>query len=252
MTISIRMADSKVWKTCIGMIANLIEEAAFKFTPDGIKMRAMDPSHIALVDLELPAAAFAEYNIKQPTVLGINLLEMSKIVGRGKAEDELTIEVDEKQSRMSLTFKGASTRKLSLPLIDTREVELQEPKLQFTATAEVLAGVVQDGLKDAEIYGDNVRVELSEDGLLVSAESDKGGNELKVSKGDKALTKLNVRGSAQAMYSIKYLINMTKAAGSTDAITVNLGPNLPIQLDVPVADGKGRLRFLLAPRIESD
>ena len=250
--VSARMTESKVLKTCVGMMVNLIEEAAFKFTPDGIKMKAMDPSHIALIDFELPVAAFVEYNFKQPTVLGINLLEMNKIISRGKAEDELILELDEKQNRLGLTFKGISTRRLSLPLIDVREAELPEPKLQFTATAEVLAGVIQDGLKDAEIVGDNVRFELSENGLVISAESDKGTTELKLGKGDKGLAKLSVKQPAQAMFNIKYLADMTKAASAADVITINLGMNLPIQLDFPVAGGKGRLRFLLAPRIEAE
>lgn len=250
--VSARMAESKVLKTCVGMMVNLIEEAAFKFTPEGIKMKAMDPSHIALVEFELPAAAFVEYNFKQPIVLGINLLEMNKIISRGKAEDELILELDEKQNRLGLTFKGVSTRRLSLPLIDVREAELPEPKLQFTAAAEVMAGVIQDGLKDAEIVGDNVRFELSENGLVISAESDKGTTELKLGKGDKGLVRLNVKQPARAMFNIKYLSDMTKGASSTDIITINLGTDLPIQLDFPVADGKGKLRFLLAPRIEAE
>ena len=250
--VSVRMAESKVLKTCIGMMVNLIEEAAFKFTPEGIKMKAMDPSHIALVDFELPVTAFVEYNVKQPTVLGINLLEMNKIMSRGKAEDELILEFDEKQNRMGLTFKGVSTRRLSLPLIDVREAELPEPKLQFTATAEVLAGVIQDGLKDAEIVGDNVRFEMSDNGLVISAESEKGTTELKLGKGDKGLAKLNVKQPAGAMFNIKYLADMTKAASSTEVITINLGMDLPVQLDFPVAEGRGKLRFLLAPRIETE
>lgn len=250
--VNAKMGESKVWKTCIGMMVNLIEEAAFKFTPEGIRMKAMDPSHIALVDFELPATAFVEYKVKQPTVLGINLLEMYKIMSRGKAEDELILELDEEQNRMGLTFKGTSTRRLSLPLIDVRESELPEPNIQFTATAEVLAGVIQDGLKDAEIVGDNVRFELDNDRLLLSAESEKGTTELKLGKGDKGLMKLNVKQPARAMFNIKYLNDMTKSASSGDIMTINLGTDLPIRVDFPVADGKGILRFLLAPRIEAE
>jgi proliferating cell nuclear antigen len=247
-----KMADSKVWKTCIGAMVNLIEEAAFKFSPDGVRMKAMDPSHIALVDFELPASAFAEYNVKQPVVLGINLIEMDKIISRAKAEDELFLELDEKQNRLAITFKGASTRRLSLPLIDIREADLPEPKIQFTAVADILAGVIQDGLKDAELITDNVRFELSGDGFFITAEGDKGTTELRLAKGDKGLIKLNVKEPARAMFSIKYLTDMTRAAGSADPITINLGTSLPIQLDFPIAGGKGRLRFLLAPRVESE
>ena len=246
------MEDSKIWKTCISAMSNLIEEALFKLTPDGIKMKAMDPSHVALVDFELPAAAFADYEVKRAVSLGINLAEMNKIMARAKAEDEFFMELDEEKNRLSLTFKGTSTRKFSLSLIDTSESELPEPKLQFTASADIVAGVVQDGLKDAEIVGDNVRCELTDEGFFMLTESDTGATELKLHKGDPGLLKLNVKQPARAMFNINYLINMTKAASSTENITVNMGTNLPIQLDFPIAEGKGKLRFLLAPRIEAE
>jgi len=249
--VSIQMANSKTWKTCVGAMVNLIEEAAFKLASEGIKMKAMDPSHVALVNFELSSSAFVKYDVKQPKVLGVNLAEMNKIMARAKAEDELTIELDEEKNRLALTFKGASTRRFSLPLIDVGEAELPEPKLQFTAAADVAAGVIQDGLKDAEIVGDNVRFELSEEGFFLFAESERGTTELKLHKGDQGLLKLNVKQPASAMFNIKYLSDMTRAAGGSDVITVNLGADLPIQLDFSIAEGKGRLRFLLAPRIEA-
>ncbi len=250
--VSARMADSKTWKTCISAMVNLIEQAAFKFTQEGVRVKAMDPSHVALVDFELPASAFEEYKVKQPTVLGIALTEMNKITARAKAEDELIIELDEEKNRLSLVFKGASTRRFSLPLMDISEAELPEPKLQFTATADVGAGVIQDGLKDAEIVSDNVKFELNEDGFYLFAESDKGATELKVHKGDEALPKLNVKQASGATYNIKYLSDMAKAASPSEIITINLGTDLPIQLDFQIAGGKGKLRFLLAPRIEAE
>ncbi len=250
--VSAKMADSKVWKTCIGTMVNLIEEGAFKFTSDGVRMKAMDPSHVALVDFELPAAAFTEYNFKQPVTLGLNLAEMNKVVYRAKAEDELILELDENIHRLAIMFKGTSTRRLSLPLIDVREAELPEPKIQFTATADILAGVIQDGLRDAELISDNVRFELNENGFYVSAVGDKGTTELKLDKGDKGLVNLSVKDPAQAMFNLNYLTDMTKAATSADVIKINLGTNLPIQLDFPIAEGKGKLLFLLAPRIESE
>ncbi|MGC8816642.1 MAG: proliferating cell nuclear antigen (pcna) [Candidatus Hadarchaeum sp.] len=250
--VSAKMSDPKVWKTCVGAMVNLIEEAAFKFAPDGVRMKAMDPSHVALVDFELPAAAFSEYAVKQPVTLGINLTEMDKILSRAKADDELVLELDEKTNRLAVAFRGASTRRLSLPLIDVREAELQEPKIPFTASAEILAGIIQDGLKDAELISDNVRFEINEEGFFITAEGDRGSTELKLGKGDKGLLKLSVKERARAMFSIKYLTDMTKAAGSAEVIKISLGTNLPIQLDYPIAAGVGKLRFLLAPRVEAE
>lgn len=250
--VSARMGDSKTWKNCVGVMVNLIEEAAFKFTPEAVKMKAMDPSRVALIDFELQSSAFDEYGFKQQTVLGVNLVEMNKILARAKAEDELTIEFDEKGNRLVLIMKGISTRRFSLPLVDIGETELPEPKLQFPATADVLAGVIQDGLKDAEIVSDKVKFELNEEGFFIFAESEKGATELKLKKGDKALQKLEVKKPSRAMYSLKYLSDMVKAAGSSEIVTISLGTDLPIQLDFPIAGNKGKLRFLLAPRIEGE
>lgn len=250
--VKVRMEDSKIWKSSIGAIANLIDEAAFKFTSGGVTMKAIDPSHIALVDFELPAKVFAEYDVKEEAILGIDLTEMNKVLSRAKPDDEFVLELDEEKNRLTLTFKGKSTRRFSLPLIDIGEAELPEPKLEFTASAEVVAGAIQDGLKDAGLVGDNVRFEISEKEFRMSSESDTGSAEMKLSKGDEGLKKLDVKQPAKSMYNISHLDDMTKAASSDDVIVVNVGTDLPILLNFSMAEGKGRLKFLLAPRIEAE
>ncbi len=246
------MEDAKLWKSSIGAIASLIDEAAFKFTPGGVTMKAMDPSHVALVDFELPAGSFSEYDVKEEVTLGIDLTEMSKIMTRAKAEDEFLLELDFEKNRLALTFKGKSTRRFSLPLLDVREGEIPEPKLEFTVVAEVMAGAIQDGLKDAGLVGDSVRFEVSENEFRMGSESDTGSAEMKLSKGDEGLKKLDAKQQVKSMYNISYLDDMTKAASSEDIITVELGDDLPIQLHFPMAEGKGQLKFLLAPRIETE
>ena len=118
------MKDTKFWKSCIGVIADLIEEATFKVTPTGLKMKAMDPSHVALVDFELPSNAFNEFMVDKPITLNINLAEMNKIMARAKLEDELTLEFDSSENRLILTFRGDSTRRFTMSLIDLDETDV--------------------------------------------------------------------------------------------------------------------------------
>jgi len=42
-----KMADAKFLKDMMGAISILVDEASFDLTPDGIKLRAMDPSRVA-------------------------------------------------------------------------------------------------------------------------------------------------------------------------------------------------------------
>jgi len=48
--------------TLITAIAGLwVDEASFSISKDGIQLRAMDPSHVAMVDLEWPNTIFQEF-----------------------------------------------------------------------------------------------------------------------------------------------------------------------------------------------
>ncbi|MEM2878393.1 MAG: proliferating cell nuclear antigen (pcna) [Candidatus Hadarchaeales archaeon] len=233
-------------------MVNLVDEAAFKLTESGLKTRAMDPSRISLIDLDIPASAFSEYHVREPVVLGVKLSEMEKVVSRGKPDDEMVLELDQNASRMIVTFIGSSTRKLTMPLVDIGESELPDPKLQFQAAVEVLAGVIQDGIKDAEMVADKVRFEVKEDALIMTAEGDKGKTEFTLRKGDKGLLKISAKEQVRSSFNLKYLSDVLGEAGSGDTVIINLGEKMPIQLDFPVADGKGKLRFILAPVVESD
>ena len=244
--------NSKTWKTCVAAMANVVDEVGLKLTPEGVKAKAMDASHVSLVDLDLPANAFDEYDVKTATVLGVNLAELGRVMSRAKPDDELTIELDEQTNRLALAFKGASSRKFELPLIDIAETELPEPKLQFTASATISAGQLQDALKDAELAGETVRLGLGTEGFAVTTEGDARSAEFALEKGSEGMVAHDVKQPAKAMYARANLSNIVKAAAPADTVTIQLGNNLPVQLDYPVADGKGRLRFLLAPRIETE
>ena len=44
------ISDTRSWKNSIDAIAALIDEGTLQIDTDGIKLRAMDPSQVALVD----------------------------------------------------------------------------------------------------------------------------------------------------------------------------------------------------------
>jgi len=54
---------AKEFADLIDTASNLIDEAAFKIAEEGISMRAMDPSRVVLLDLNLPASIFSKYDL---------------------------------------------------------------------------------------------------------------------------------------------------------------------------------------------
>ena len=52
---------SEVLKGIIDVTSPLVNEVKFNITPKGIFLRAVDPAHVAMVDLEIKSDAFDEY-----------------------------------------------------------------------------------------------------------------------------------------------------------------------------------------------
>ena len=63
------LAEPKLLKSSIDAISNMIDEAGITVSGEGMRLRAMDPAHVALVDFELSKEACESLEVKEPCVL---------------------------------------------------------------------------------------------------------------------------------------------------------------------------------------
>src|SRR3989304_2391782 len=54
----LKVSDAKLLRDMVTAISILVDEATFKIDPDGLKLRAMDPSRVAMIDFEWPKTVF--------------------------------------------------------------------------------------------------------------------------------------------------------------------------------------------------
>jgi proliferating cell nuclear antigen (pcna) len=246
--ISAKMSSCKVWKSCISAISELIEEAAFKFTPEGVRLRAMDPTHVSLIQLELPADMFDEYKVKEEKIVGLSVSRLDEFLSRAKGDEEIKFELDEEQNRLLLTLKGISTRRFGIPLMEISEPEVPEPgKLELPATFDVLAGALIEGLKDAQLVGDSVKFQLSSEGLVLSARGEKGTTELIMKKGEESIKIIGSPPAVKATFAIDYLSRILKAADPDDWVRVKMGQDMPIRLELAIGGEKVPLSLFWHP-----
>ena len=57
-----KTATANEWKAIAAAVKTLVEEATFEANVEGLTFRAMDPSHVALVDLSLPNSSFSSFD----------------------------------------------------------------------------------------------------------------------------------------------------------------------------------------------
>ncbi|HHN81437.1 MAG TPA: proliferating cell nuclear antigen (pcna) [Methanomicrobia archaeon] len=237
--------EAKNWKNVISVIGSIIEEAPLKLTPDGLTLRAMDPSHISLIDLELPKDQFIEYSIDQERVVGIDVDEMSRVMGRSKPTDIMIIRADEDANKLFITFVGESKRRFGLPIIDTPEQsKLKMPNFPTSAIVGIDASVFKDGIKDASIVADHITLEAMEGAFVMRAEGDIGDIESNIE--EDTLVEFKLQEPCKSTFNLSYLADVSGSI--TGPITLELGGDSPLLMNFEM--GGATIKFVLAPRIE--
>jgi len=235
--------DTKSWRSSIEAIAALIDEGTFQIDSSGLKLRAMDPSQIALVDFELPAKAFEKFKCEKPMTLGVDFTELSKITRRSKPEDKIDLYID---SRLKMVFRGETRREFTVALIESTSNPPKEPKIEFTSEVKITPNMIKDALKDAELISNHVSLRL-EKGFSIKSDGDTGSVDIEFPE-DRLLS-LNVKAPSRSMFSLEYLNNILKAAEIPSVVVISLKSDAPLKVEYSIGDG--RVIYYLAPRIET-
>jgi proliferating cell nuclear antigen len=244
--------DAKIWKNLLTAISTLIEEADFNTSEDGLKLRSMDPSHVAMVDFEWSKEAFEEYVCDKPTNIRVNITTMLKLLRRSKSEESLEISYDEESKKVDLTLRGKILKKFTMPTLESVEEEVPTPKLSFNARVKLMSETLKEIVEDSETVSDNISFKAKEDKLLVKASSELSNVGMELSKSDGALLELDIKEDSDATFNLNYFGEMVKAGSATSEVaTIEFSTNMPIRLEFEMSQ-QGKLMYYLAPRIEAE
>ena len=244
------LADPTYLKDSIAVISELVNEARFKISRDGLEMIAMDPANVAMVVYKLLASAFTEYEVPKEIEIAINLANLKQVLRRAKANDILTLQVTE-ENKLVITLKGNTVRTFSLPIIDIEEKEQRVPNLTFPVTISTASNVLNEAIEDADIVAESVTFAAEPNKFWVSAEGDLSKAHIEITHGNETKITSESKVKVKAKYSIEYLKKMIQASKLADTVTIGFNQDYPLKLEYKVVD-KVLLSFILAPRVEND
>jgi proliferating cell nuclear antigen len=248
----LKVADAKLLRDMITSISILVDEATFKLDPEGVKLRAMDPSRVAMVDFEWPKTIFEEYVCTEPTKICINISELLKLLKRAGKDEVVELSLDEKTGKLQIKITGKYTRNFTMPTLEASEEEVPTPKLSFNVKVKTTTGGLSQAIEDAQLVSDHVRVEADPEKLVLNASGDLMGANISLQKGSDAILDLEAKEPSKATFSLSYLSEIIKAASATsDIATLEFSSDMPIKLDFQQTR-EGKLTFYLAPRIETE
>lgn len=245
-----KINDGKLWKNLLSAISTLIEEADFNISEESIKLRAMDPSHVAMVDFELSKIAFDEYFCDSPTIIRINIDSMLRLLRRIKSNDILEIAFNEETKKIVFTFIEKITKNFIIPTLTPISEQVPIPKVTFNSKIKIDVGSLREIMEDVQAVSDHVKLEIRDEKLLIKASSELSSANIEVGKESDALLETEIKENSISTYNLNYLTEMVKA-GSTFSETAILefSSNMPIKIEFEIPQ-KGKLIYYLAPRIE--
>jgi proliferating cell nuclear antigen len=245
-----KMVDAKFLKDMMGAISILVDEATFDLTPEAIKLRAMDPSRVAMVDFEWPKTIFDEYSCSEPMKMCINISELLKLLRRTGKDESVELSLDDKTGKLKIAIRGNYSRTFHMPTLEAMDEEVPTPKVTFNVSAKTTTQGLREAIEDASLVSDHVRIEANNETLVMDAAGDIMGAKIEFKTGDDVLLEMNAKEPSKATFSLSYLSEIVKASAPTSEIVVTeFSTDMPIKLDFK-QEREGKLKFFLAPRIE--
>lgn len=238
------LSDSNILKTSFDAISSIVDEVQIQTDSEGMRLEALDRSHITFVHLELKSSLFDEYICDEPEKINIDTDELMKVLKRSKSDDRVLMTLDE--GNFIITFEGEATRTFKIRLIDMEYETPVPPQIEYPTKFEVPFTLLKDSINDIDVFSDKISLKVGPEKFVAAAEGDFGDASIEYIHGEKIETEV------KSLFSLDKIREMLKADKFSDIAEIMLGDDMPLNLSLVMITGDGELSFLLAPRLETD
>jgi proliferating cell nuclear antigen len=242
--VKVSYPDANVFRSIFDVLGKIIDEAKLNFTEEGMRVRAMDPANVALIDIKFPRESFTEYEIEGEATVGLNLSIVLKLLKRAKRGDRLDIEAD--GERVKISIIGVIKREFELRNLEVITPEIPEASLELDIKLSLLVDPLRQALKDLELVGETVTLTYDgEEKVILSGKSETRYT-MELTKESGALIDLEAKNKGEATYSVDYLLNVLSLVKVADTVRLEFSNQMPLRLEFDLPAG-GSVTYLLAP-----
>lgn len=255
-----RFNEASTLKKVLDSVKDLVSVANLDCNDSGIALQAMDDSRVTLIALLLRSQGFEHYRCDRSHSLGLSLANLSKVLKCAANEDSVTIKGEDEGDLLSLVFESSKVERVSsydLKLMDIDADHLGIPETEFSAIITMSSAEFQRICRDLTVLSDSVTIDVSKEGITFSNNGEIGNGSIKIKQrnsneesGDPGVS-IELRDPVSLVFSLKYLLNFTKATPLCNTVKLSLASGIPILVEYDAGD-VGYIRYYLAPKIGGD
>lgn len=256
------LSKASLLQNIVDSVKDLITEAEFDISKQGISMQSMDSSHVSLVSLLLRGGSndFTKYRCDRNVNLGVSMKNLSNVLKCAGKDDVVKLRCDDQPDKLHLTFENEKNNKhteFGLKLMDIDAEHLGIPESKYMATVCMSSTEFRRICNDLKNFGETVTISATKEGVKFSTAGESGSGSISLRQGGAADDKTNnlqvtIVEPVVLNFALNFLIHFTKATPLSEMVILNLSSDSPLSVEYRMADDIGYLRYYLAPKIDDD
>lgn len=248
--IEIKTVQASAIKVLVEALKELLTETCIEFDETGMKIIAMDTSHIVLVHLRLEASKFEYYHCDSKMTIGVNMLNLHKLIKTINSNDTLTLYIDsDDMNHMGIKIEnGEKNTKTTykLNLLDLDNPKIQIDPASFNSVITLLSSDYQKICRDMSNIAEFVEIKNINHQLIFSCKGEFCSQETIISDND-TNSQSATDEIVQGVFNLKYLGVFSKCTNLCNTVELYLKNDYPLIVKYDVAS-LGTLKLCLAPQ----
>ena len=236
-------------KTSFEVLKDVLNDVNVNFTRDGMNITALDNAKVALINMNLQADRFEEYECEEPITAGINISNFFKILKIITSNDVLSMDINNRE-HMLVTIENSTKNSKSvfeLNLLWINDDTLEIPKIEPSCVTIMPSVDFQRICRDMGNIGTYVSIFRNKNILNISCAGDFAKQTTSID------TEQNDFGEDIGnKYSLKFINLFTKATNMCSNMKIQQThptDKMPIMFVYDVAN-LGNIEFYLAATLD--
>ena len=254
--LEIKTIQASTIKSVIDAMKEILMDVNLEFDENGMKIVALDNTHIVLIHLKLHADKFESYYCLKKLYVGINMLKFHMLIKTIQNGDILSLFIHKDDPNiLGITIENneknvKTTYKLSMLDIDVVNVDI--PPADFNTIITMPSAYLQKIIRDMHNLAEYIEIKNIGGKLILSCQGEFCCQETILATETQNIqikSNENTQEIIQGIFSLKYLSIFTKCTNLCSTVEIYLKNSYPIILQYSIAS-MGSVKLCLAQKSE--
>jgi proliferating cell nuclear antigen len=254
--LEIKTIQASTIKSVIDAMKEILMDVNLEFDENGMKIVALDNTHIVLIHLKLHADKFESYYCMKKLYVGINMLKFHMLIKTIQNGDILSLFIHKDDPNiLGITIENneknvKTTYKLSMLDIDVVNVDI--PPADFNTIITMPSAYLQKIIRDMHNLAEYIEIKNIGGKLILSCQGEFCCQETILATETQNIqikNNENAQEIIQGVFSLKYLSIFTKCTNLCSTVEIYLKNSYPIILQYSIAS-MGSVKLCLAQKSE--